>query len=144
MEDRRIMTTRIVSAVREEVWQAWTNPILLAQWWGPRGFHNTFYEFDLRPGGAWRFIMHSPDGAHFPNDSVFVEIVQPERIVFRHLAQVHSFLATAEFAEKGTGTAIRFSMLFPTVAECARSRRYVAQGNEENFDRLEALLAVTV
>jgi uncharacterized protein YndB with AHSA1/START domain len=144
MEDRRIMTTRIVSAEREEVWQAWTNPILLAQWWGPRGFRNTFYEFDLRPGGVWRFIMHSPDGAHFPNESVFVEIVQPERIVFRHLAPVHGFLATAEFAEEGAGTAIRFSMLFPTVAECARSRRYVAQGNEENFDRLEALLAVTV
>jgi uncharacterized protein YndB with AHSA1/START domain len=144
MKDRQIMTTRIVSAEREEVWQAWTNPILLAQWWGPRGFRNTFYEFDLRPGGAWRFIMHSPDGAHFPNESVFVEIVQPERIVFRHLAPVHGFVATAEFAKEGTGTAIRFSMLFPTVAECARSKRYVEQGNEENFDRLEALLAVTV
>ncbi|HZD45879.1 MAG TPA: SRPBCC family protein [Acidobacteriaceae bacterium] len=144
MKDRQIMTTRIVSAEREEVWQAWTNPILLAQWWGPRGFRNTFYEFDLRPGGAWRFIMHSPDGAHFPNESVFVEIVQPERIVFRHLAPVRGFLATAEFAKEGAGTAIRFSMLFPTVAECARSRRYAEQGNEENFDRLEALLAVTV
>jgi uncharacterized protein YndB with AHSA1/START domain len=144
MEDRQIVTTRIVSAEREEVWQAWTNPILLARWWGPRGFRNTFYEFDLRPGGVWRFIMHSPDGAHFPNESVFVEIVQPKRIVFRHLAPVHGFLATAEFAEEGVGTAIRFSMLFPTVAECARSRRYAAQGNEENFDRLEALLAVTV
>jgi uncharacterized protein YndB with AHSA1/START domain len=144
MEDRRIMTTRIVSAKREEVWQAWTNPILLAQWWGPRGFRNTFYEFDLRSGGAWRFIMYSPDGAHFPNESVFVEIVQPERIVFRHLAPGHGFLATAEFAVEGTGTAIRFSMLFPTVAECAGSRRYVSQGNEENFDRLEALLAVAI
>jgi uncharacterized protein YndB with AHSA1/START domain len=144
MEGRRILTTRIVSAEREEVWLAWTNPILLAQWWGPRGFRNTFYEFDLRPGGAWRSIMHSPDGAHFPNESVFVEIVQPERIVFKHLAPVHGFLGTAEFAEEGTSTAVRFSMLFPTVAECARSRRYVAQGNEENFDRLEALLAVMV
>ena len=144
MKDRQIMTTRIVSAEREEVWQAWTNPIFLAQWWGPRGFRNTFYEFELRRGGAWRFIMHSPDGAHFPNENVFVEIVQPERIVFRHLAPVHGFLATSEFAKEGTGTAIRFSMLFPTVAGCARSRRYVEQGNEENFDRLEALLAVTV
>ena len=79
----------------------------------------------------------------FP-ESVFVEIVRPERIVFRHLAPVHGFLATAEFAKEGTRTAIRFSMLFPTVAECARSRRYAEQGNEENFDRLEALLAVTV
>jgi uncharacterized protein YndB with AHSA1/START domain len=111
---------------------------------GPKGFRNTFYEFDLQPGGAWRFIMHSPDGAHFPNESVFQEIAQPERIVFRHLAPVHEFLATAEFAEHRHGTTIRFTMLFPTAAECERSRRYVAQGNEENLDRLEALLAARV
>lgn len=143
MEDRQIVTTRIVSAEREEVWQAWTNPILLAQWWGPRGFRNTFYEFDLRPGGVWRFIMHSPDGAHFPNESVFVEIVQPKRIVFRHLAPVHGFLATAEFAEEGVGTAIRFrcsSLLWRS----ARDPDDTPRRAEENFDRLEALLAVTV
>ena len=45
------------------------------QWWGPNGFTNTFHEFDLRPGGAWRFIMHGPDGTDYPNESVFVEVV---------------------------------------------------------------------
>ncbi len=144
MEELAIVTTRTVGATREAVWNAWTNPILLAQWWGPKGFRNTFYEFDLRPGGDWRFIMRSPNGTTFPNECVFVEISQPERIVFKHLAPVHAFLATAEFAEHDNGTAIRFTMLFPTAAECERSKRYVVQGNEENFDRLEALLAATV
>jgi len=144
MEELAIVTTRTVQATRNAVWHAWTNPILLAQWWGPRGFRNTFYEFDLRPGGAWRFIMHAPNGTNFPNESVFVEIAQPGRIVFRHLAPVHAFLAMAEFADDHDGTAIRFSMLFPTAAECERSKRYVVQGNEENFDRLEALLAAAV
>jgi uncharacterized protein YndB with AHSA1/START domain len=140
MEERAIVTTRTVDATREAVWHAWTNPILLAQWWGPKGFRNTFHAFDLQPGGAWRFIMHAPNGTKFPNESVFVEIAQPERIVFRHLAPVHAFLATAEFADHAKGTAIRFTMLFPTAEECERSKRYVVQGNEENFDRLEALL----
>jgi uncharacterized protein YndB with AHSA1/START domain len=144
MEERAIVTMRTVDATREAVWNAWTNPILLAQWWGPKGFRNTFYAFDLRPGGEWRFIMHAPNGANFPNESVFVEVVQRERIVFQHLAPVHAFLATAEFADDHDGTAIRFTMLFPTAAECERSKRYVVQGNEENFDRLEALLAATV
>jgi uncharacterized protein YndB with AHSA1/START domain len=147
--DLAIVTTRTVHATREAVWTAWTSPILLAQWWGPKGFRNTFYEFDLQPGGAWRFIMHAPNGAKFPNESVFVEIAQPERIVFRHLAPVHAFLATAKFAEHVFAehthrTTIRFTMLFPTAAECERSKRYVVQGNEENFDRLEALLVTTV
>jgi uncharacterized protein YndB with AHSA1/START domain len=144
MEELAIVTTRTVHATRDAVWHAWTNPILLAQWWGPRGFRNTFYEFDLRPGGAWRFIMRAPNGTNFPNESVFVEIAQPERIVFRHLAPVHAFLARAEFVEHANSTAIRFTMLFSTTAECERSKRYVVQGNEENFDRLEALLAATV
>jgi uncharacterized protein YndB with AHSA1/START domain len=144
MDERAIVTTRSVHATREAVWNAWTNPILLAQWWGPKGFRNTFYAFDLRPGGEWRFIMHAPNGTEFPNESVFVDIAEPERIVFRHLAPVHAFLATAEFADDRDGTAIRLTMLFPTAAECERSRRYVVQGNEENLDRLEALLAATV
>jgi uncharacterized protein YndB with AHSA1/START domain len=88
--------------------------------------------------------MHSPNGTRFPNESVFQEVAQPERIVFKHLAPVHEFLATAEFAEHRSGTTIRFTMLFPTAAECERSKRYVVQGNEENLDRLEALLAATV
>jgi uncharacterized protein YndB with AHSA1/START domain len=33
------------------VYQAWTNPNHLKNWWGPNGFTNTFNEFDLRPGG---------------------------------------------------------------------------------------------
>jgi uncharacterized protein YndB with AHSA1/START domain len=103
MDDLAIVTTRTVHATREAVWTAWTNPILLAQWWGPKGFRNTFYEFDLQPGGKWRFIMHGPNGTKFPNESLFVEIAHPERIVFRHLAPVHAFLATAEFAEDAHG-----------------------------------------
>jgi uncharacterized protein YndB with AHSA1/START domain len=96
------------------------------------------------PAVAWRFTMHAPNGTDFPNESVFVEIVQPERIVFKHLAPVHAFLATVEFSHQSEQTAIRYSLLFPTAADCERSQRYVAQGNEENFDRLEELLAATL
>jgi uncharacterized protein YndB with AHSA1/START domain len=114
MEDYEIVTTRTVHAAREAVWEAWTNPILLAQWWGPKGFRNTFYEFDLQPGGAWRFIMHSPDEVHFPNESVFQEIAQPERIVFKHLAPVHEFLLPLSLLS--TATARR------SVSRCASLR----------------------
>ena len=63
----------------------------------------------------------------------------------RHLrGVVRGMLTEHDFTEHTRGTAIRFTMLFPTAAECERSKRYVVQGNEENFDRLEALLATTV
>src|SRR4051794_12623895 len=84
--DREIVATRVFDAPRELVFKAWTDPEHLAQWWGPTGFTNTFHEFDLRPGGVWRFVMHGPDGVDYKNENVFVEIVKPERIVFDHVS----------------------------------------------------------
>src|SRR5688500_3516125 len=87
--DRAFAHARWIDAPRERVFKAFSDPAHLARWWGPNGFTSTFHEFDLRPGGAWRFVMHGPDGANYPNESVFVEVVEPERIVFEHMSQHH-------------------------------------------------------
>ncbi len=63
---REIVSTRLVGAARELVFKAFTDPDHLAHWWGPNGFTNTFHEFDLRPGGTWRFVMHGPAGGRSP------------------------------------------------------------------------------
>jgi uncharacterized protein YndB with AHSA1/START domain len=60
--DREIITSRVYDAPRELVFKAWTDPKHIARWWGPNGFTTTIHEMDVRPGGAWRFIMHGPDG----------------------------------------------------------------------------------
>jgi uncharacterized protein YndB with AHSA1/START domain len=141
--DRDIVSARVLSAPRERVFAAWTDPALLARWWGPKGFRNTFQEFDPRPGGAWRFVMHGPDGVDYKNKSVFVEILRPERIVFQHLEPMHRFEVTATFAELDGKTKVVFRMRFATAAERDRVKGFVVEGNEQNFDRLEALLAET-
>jgi len=138
--DRLIVSARVLDAPRERVFRAWTDPAHLARWWGPKGFKNTFEEFDLRPGGVWRFVMHGPDGVDHKNKSVFVEIVKPERIVFRHVSGPR-FQVTATFADEGDKTRLTFEMLFETAAACAQVKRYAVDANEQNFDRLEAELA---
>ena len=95
--DREIVNTRIINAPRAVVFNAWIEPALLAQWWGPKGFKNTFHEFDPRPGGRWRFVMHGPDGTDYPNESEFLEITKPSTIVFDHLRPMHKFRVTATF-----------------------------------------------
>ena len=70
----------------DKVFRAFSDPVRLARWWGPKGFTNTIQSFDLRPGGHWRFVMHGPDGATLPNESIFGEVVAPERVVFRHVS----------------------------------------------------------
>jgi uncharacterized protein YndB with AHSA1/START domain len=138
--DREIVTTHVFDAPRKLVFKAWTDPDHLARWWGPQGFTNTFHEFDLRPGGVWRFVMHGPDGADYQNKSVFVEIAKPERIVFDHVSGPR-FQVTATFAEQAGRTEVTFRMPFETAAECDKVKAYAVQGNEQNFDRLEAELA---
>ena len=81
---REIVITRIVDAPRELVWQAMTDPRHVVHWWGPRGFTTTIEQMDVRPSGVWKFVMHGPDGADYPNKSVFKEVVKPERIVYSH------------------------------------------------------------
>ncbi|MHB2017313.1 MAG: SRPBCC domain-containing protein, partial [Candidatus Xenobia bacterium] len=74
--------TRILEAPRERVFQAWTDPAQMAQWWGPKGFTAPRCEVDARPGGSIRIDMRQWDGTVYSMDGTFRELVEPERIVF--------------------------------------------------------------
>ncbi len=138
--EREIVTTRVVDAPRDRVFRAWTDPDQLARWWGPKGATNTFHEFDLRPGGAWRFVMHAPDGLDYQNKSLFVEIVKPERIVFTHVTGPR-FTVAAGFEDAGGKTRVTFRQLFESAAQRNKVALFAIEANEQNLDRLEALLA---
>jgi uncharacterized protein YndB with AHSA1/START domain len=78
-----IVITRMFDAPRELVWTAITDPKHVAQWYGGPGFTNPVCEMDLRPGGAWHHVMRAPNGMQFTINSVFEEIVAPQRLVWR-------------------------------------------------------------
>jgi uncharacterized protein YndB with AHSA1/START domain len=107
---------------------------------GPKNFSNTFQEFDLRPGSAWRFVTHGPDGSDYPTAKTFLEVVEPERIVFQQLGQTHRFLMTMTFAEHSGSTTLTWRMLFESASEFAKVKPHIITANEQNFDRLEAYL----
>lgn len=77
-----LVLTRSFDAPRDLVFKVWTDPKHLAHWWGPHGFTTQIREMDVRPGGAWRYAMRGPDGNEYPFDGVYVEVVEPERLVF--------------------------------------------------------------
>ncbi|MBO9682219.1 MAG: SRPBCC family protein [Flavisolibacter sp.] len=138
--ERQIVTVRVFNAPRETVFSAWTNPELLKQWWGPKGFTNTFHQFNLRTGGHWKFTMHGPDGGNYPNESVFVEIKKPERIVLNHVSKP-VFQLTAHFEEVDHNkTELTFEQLFPTIKEYNKVKGFAIDANEENMDRLADVL----
>lgn len=138
--DLELVTRRRLSAPREAAWDALRDPTRLARWWGPQGFTSTFHEFDLRPGGNWRFVMHGPTGTDYDNDSRFLEIEPPERLVIHHLSPPE-FVMTLTLTEEDGDTWIEWRMCFPAARKPDELRRYVEPANEENLDRLEAELA---
>lgn len=142
--DREIVATRIYGAPRELVWRVWTDPKHIAQWWGPQGFTNTIREMDVRPGGAWRFTMHGPDGTDYPNEIVFTEVMKPERLAYDHTAP--KFHVTVTFAEADAGkTKLTMRMVFTTSAERDDiAQKYGAvEGQQQTLGRLaDYLVAV--
>ena len=65
--DRTLTLERLIHASPEQVWRAWTDPAILPQWFGPKGYSCETREIDLRNGGLWRFDMTGPDGTIWPN-----------------------------------------------------------------------------
>jgi uncharacterized protein YndB with AHSA1/START domain len=139
--DSEIVSSRVVNFSQELVFKAWTDPNHLKNWWGPKGFTNTFEEFDLRPGGRWKFVMHAPDKGNFQNECEFVKIEKPSEIAWIRISKpLFNIVATFEKITDDK-TKIVFRMVFDTAEECAKLRPYVVDKNEENFDRLEDELA---
>ena len=95
---REFVIVRWFDAPRELVFKAWTEPALMAQWWGPNRFTNPVCDMDVRPGGAYRIVMRSPDGIDYPMNGVYREVVAPERLAYtvdisEHPADWHNLLA---------------------------------------------------
>ena len=104
---------RVFDAPRALVWKAWTDPKMMAQWFGPRGFTNPVCELDVRVGGSLRIVMRGPDGRDYPMKGEFREVVAPERLVFSNIASDNDGNhllereTTVTFTEKDGKTALR-------------------------------------
>ncbi|MGA8028974.1 MAG: SRPBCC family protein [Bryobacteraceae bacterium] len=140
--DRELVFTRVFDAPRELVFEAWTDPKHIAQWWGPKGFTTTIQEMDVRPGGVWRHVMRGPDGRDYLNKIVFLEVTKPERLVYKHEPEhgsepVHH-QTTVTFADEGGKTRLSMQMLFASAAD----RKYVVdtygavEGANQTLSRL--------
>jgi uncharacterized protein YndB with AHSA1/START domain len=142
-DPKSIIGTRVFDAPRELVFDVWTDPKHLAQWWGPNGFTTTTESFDMREGGAWRFVMHGPDGRDYQNRITYEEIVRPERIVYSHGGaddvEPVAFRSVVTFEDIGGGkTRVTLKGTFPSAQERARIiREYGAdKGMVQTLSRL--------
>ncbi len=79
--EQKVVITRTFDAPRERVWEAWTIPEQLREWWGPRGFTAPVIRIDLRVGGEFFNCMSGPDAKPVCGIGTFREVKDQERLV---------------------------------------------------------------
>ena len=140
-----IAITRICDAPVEAVWEAWTDPAQVAQWWGPRGFTLTTHSKDLRPGGHWIYTMHGPDGTDYANKTLYHEVEQYAKLVYDHGGNDDRpplFRVTVLFSEQDGRTHMDMTMALSTPEEAAQTREFIKKaGGNATWDRLAEYLA---
>ncbi len=139
-----ISLTRVYDAPLQAVWDAWTDPDQVAQWWGPRGFTLTTHSRDLRTAGHWHYTMHGPDGTDFENTAQYIEVVPQQRMVYDHGGHKERpplFRVTVLFTERDGRTQLDLSMTLTTPEAAEEMRRFIKKaGGESTWDRLAEFL----
>jgi len=142
--DRELRISRTLNAPVELVWEVWTNPEHIKNWWGPNGFTNTILKMEVRVGGEWLLTMHGPDGTNYPNKHVFKEIIPLKKIVMQHFNP--NFLTTVEFEDLGGKTQLNWCGLFESseaMAVVVKAHK-ADEGMKQNVEKLGKYLSENV
>ena len=141
--DREIVMTRVFDAPRNLVFDALSKPELLKRWFGPHGHSLVVCEVDFTVGGAWRFVVESPDGRRMGMSGVFQEIVPGERTVHTEAFDDYpgDSVITTVLTEQDGKTTLTATALY----ESREVRDIVIEsgmehGAAETYDRLADLL----
>jgi uncharacterized protein YndB with AHSA1/START domain len=137
---RTVISSRIIDAPVDDVFDAYANPLKIARWWGPNGFTLINESLDLKEGGHWYFVFNGPDGAEYKNHLVFEKIERPRLFVVNHLSGP-LYHGAVTFDDLGSRTRVTMYWTFETAEVFARIREAVVAGNEGNFDRLSEVVA---
>ena len=150
--DREIVISRVISAPRELVFEAFTEVRHLSRWWGPEGFTTTTRAFEFRVGGEWDFVMHGPDGTDYQEWISWTEIAPPERIALLHgesRGDPNAFESVLTFAPDGADgatTRIEMRTVFPTkeLRDQAVEQYHAIEGGQQTLSHLAAYVTETV
>jgi len=141
-KDRELCLSRTLDAPVALVWEMFTDPKHVANWWGPNGFTNTIHKMEVRPGGEWSLVMHGPDGRNYDNQSFFTEIVPYQKIAFKHVSHP-PIVFTITFEDRGDKTLLNWHMLFESAEEFIKAVKAFGadEGLKQNIEKLTLYLA---
>ena len=142
--DREIVLTRVFDAPRTLVFDAFTKPELLRQWFGPRGWSLVVADVDLKVGGTFRFMLRGPDGNDLGMRGIWREIIAPERSI--HMESFDDYpgesQVTTVLTEQQEKTTVTATIIYPSKEiRDAVLNSGMEHGAAESYDKLAELLA---
>ena len=144
-EDLELVINRVFDAPRELLWKAWTDPEMMKVWSAPRGFTIPRSEGELKVNGTWHATMVKPDGEELSLGGRYLEIVEPERLVFTHVWMDENgnptssdSTCTVTLTARGNKTEMNFRQ---TGFDSEGSRDGHNEGWNECFDKLDEMLS---
>ena len=142
-EGNQLIHTRMLNAPRALVWEVWTNPEHIKEWWGPNGFTLTHKSMQVKKGGEWKFTMHG-FGKDFENKVEYLEVVKPSLLSYRHGDEKDtiSFMVYVSFEDVGNKTLLTMRSVFKSEEILTELNRQVkaVEGGKQTLDKLEAYL----
>jgi uncharacterized protein YndB with AHSA1/START domain len=144
--DRELVITALLDAPRDLVFEATTKPEHLKRWWGIRRTTMTVCDIDLRPGGAWRYVVRDNEtGREDGFSGIYREITPPERLVYTEGWEGlpgHDYLVTATLEEAGGKTTLTSRLQYKSVEDRdGHVNSGMESGMRETYDRLGEHLA---
>ena len=141
LDERTFRTGRTLPHPPEAVYQAFASAGVLASWWGPQGFSNSFEVFEFKVGARWKFVMHGPDGQSYPNECLFAALEPGARVVIDHVC-APLFVLSVRLEPVPDGTRLTWEQTFADARTAQAVRAIVEPANEQNLDRLATALAL--
>jgi len=140
-EGNALIHTRLLNAPRELVWEVWTDPKHIKEWWGPEGFTLTHRAMEVKEGKSWSFVMHGM-GRDFDNKIEYLEVVKPSRLRYRHgdgKEGTMTFMVDVTFEEDGDKTLLTMRSVFQSEEVIAVLNKQVnaIEGGKQTINRLE-------
>lgn len=144
-EGNILIHTRMLNAPRDLVWEVWTNPEHIKEWWGPNGFSLTTRSMNVEPGKVWEFIMHGM-GRDWDNKVEYVEVKKPSLLSYRHsgAGADYDFLVTVSFEEVEGKTLLTMKSVFKSkeIIDELNRRVNAIEGGKQTLNRLENYLKI--
>lgn len=143
-EENMLIHTRLLDAPRELVWEVWTNPDHIKEWWGPDGFSLTTQSMNVATGQCWDFVMHGM-GQDWINKIAYTEVIKPSRLSYKHSGakdEAYNFTVTVSFEEMDGKTLLTMKSIFGSkeIIEELNRKVNAIEGGKQTLNRLENYL----